>query len=84
LAAFWAGPAILPEKKYFCGGIVMTPLRQKMIEDMQLRGLSARTQESYVRVVRPARLTGSGRVLPQAAGSGERGRTAAVISVPEE
>jgi site-specific recombinase XerD len=30
----------------------MSALRQKMIEDMQLRGLSARTQESYVRVVR--------------------------------
>jgi integrase/recombinase XerD len=30
----------------------MTPLRQKMIEDMQLRGLSQRTQDSYVRVVR--------------------------------
>jgi integrase/recombinase XerD len=30
----------------------MTPLRQKMIEDMQLRGLSQRTQEAYVRVVR--------------------------------
>ena len=30
----------------------MTALRQKMIEDMQLRGLSARTQETYVRVVR--------------------------------
>lgn len=30
----------------------MTPLRQKMIEDMQLRGLSKRTQETYVRVVR--------------------------------
>jgi integrase/recombinase XerD len=30
----------------------MTPLRQKMIEDMQLRGLSVRTQDSYVRVVR--------------------------------
>ena len=30
----------------------MTPLRQKMIEDMQLRGKSKRTQESYVRVVR--------------------------------
>jgi site-specific recombinase XerD len=34
------------------GGIEMTALRQKMIEDMQLRGLSARTQESYIRVVR--------------------------------
>jgi len=30
----------------------MTPLRQKMIEDMQLQGLSERTQAAYVRVVR--------------------------------
>ena len=30
----------------------MTRLRQRMIEDMQLRGLSERTQESYVRAVR--------------------------------
>lgn len=30
----------------------MTHLRQRMIEDMQLRGLSERTQESYVRAVR--------------------------------
>jgi integrase/recombinase XerD len=30
----------------------MTPLRQRMIEDLQLRGLSARTQEIYVRAVR--------------------------------
>jgi site-specific recombinase XerD len=30
----------------------MSALRQKMIEDMQLRGLSARTQESYVGVIR--------------------------------
>ena len=29
-----------------------TPLRQKLIEDMQLRGLSTSTQENYVRVVR--------------------------------
>jgi len=29
-----------------------TPLRQRMIEDMQLRGLSEKTQESYVRAVR--------------------------------
>lgn len=29
----------------------MTKLRQKMIDDMQLRGLSPRTQESYARVV---------------------------------
>ncbi len=31
----------------------MTPLRQRMIEDLQLRGLSERTQEMYVRAVRP-------------------------------
>ena len=30
----------------------MTPLRQRMIDDMQLRGLSARTQEAYVAAVR--------------------------------
>ncbi len=30
----------------------MTPLREKMIEDMQLQGLSERTQGSYVSVVR--------------------------------
>jgi site-specific recombinase XerD len=30
----------------------MNPLRQRMIEDMQLRGLSARTQECYVNAVR--------------------------------
>ncbi len=29
-----------------------TPLRQKMIEDMQLRGLADRTQESYLLAVR--------------------------------
>jgi integrase/recombinase XerD len=30
----------------------MTPLRQRMIEDLQLRGLAAKTQDSYVRAVR--------------------------------
>ncbi|MCX6033920.1 MAG: hypothetical protein NTV38_02925 [Chloroflexi bacterium] len=29
-----------------------TPLRQKMIEDMQLRGLAGRTQEAYLLAVR--------------------------------
>ena len=29
----------------------MSPLQQRMIEDMQLRGLSARTQEAYARAV---------------------------------
>jgi hypothetical protein len=32
--------------------IARTPLRQRMIEDMQLRGFSTRTQESYVTAVR--------------------------------
>lgn len=30
----------------------MTPLRQKMIEDMQLRGLTDKTQDAYLRAVR--------------------------------
>jgi integrase/recombinase XerD len=30
----------------------MTPLRQRMIEDLQLRGLSRKTQDAYVRAVR--------------------------------
>jgi integrase/recombinase XerD len=30
----------------------MTPLRQRMIQDMQLRGVSARSQECYVAAVR--------------------------------
>jgi integrase len=34
------------------GGIAMTELRQKMIEALQLKGLSERTQEAYVRAVR--------------------------------
>jgi integrase/recombinase XerD len=29
----------------------MTPLRQHMLEDMQLRGLAARTQESYLAAI---------------------------------
>jgi len=32
--------------------IVMTPRRRRMIEDMQLRGLSGRTQGCYVAAVR--------------------------------
>src|SRR5215813_1571324 len=34
------------------GGIAMTELRQKMIEALQLKGFSERTQEAYVRAVR--------------------------------
>jgi len=30
----------------------MTPLRQRMTEDLQLRGLSTKTQDSYLRAVR--------------------------------
>ncbi len=30
----------------------VTPLRQRMLEDLQLRGLSARTQDTYLRTVR--------------------------------
>jgi integrase/recombinase XerD len=29
----------------------MTPLRQRMLDDLQLRGFSPRTQEAYVRAV---------------------------------
>jgi site-specific recombinase XerD len=32
--------------------MAMTPLREKMIEDLQLRGLAEKTQDSYVRAVR--------------------------------
>src|SRR5262245_52677488 len=34
------------------GGVPMTPLRQRMLETMQLRGLALRTQESYLSAVR--------------------------------
>src|SRR5437870_10434716 len=34
------------------GGRAMTELRKRMIESLQLRGLSERTQEAYVRAVR--------------------------------
>ena len=30
----------------------MTPLRQRMIEDLQLRGLAVKTQDAYLRAVR--------------------------------
>jgi hypothetical protein len=37
---------------FLSGGIAMTELRKRMIECLQLRGLSERTQEAYVRAVR--------------------------------
>jgi integrase/recombinase XerD len=36
----------------FAGGVAMTSLRQRMIEDMALRGFSPKTQEAYLRSVR--------------------------------
>ena len=33
-------------------GIPLSPLAQKMLQDMQLAGLSERTHESYLRAVR--------------------------------
>jgi hypothetical protein len=46
--------AIFPVKKSnsYTGGVAMTALRQRMVEDMQLRGLSPKTQEGYLRAVR--------------------------------
>src|SRR4051812_29222315 len=35
----------------FFGGPAMTPLRQRMLEDMQLRRLSPHTEEAYLRAV---------------------------------
>jgi hypothetical protein len=31
------------------GGITMTPLRRRMLEDMQLRGLAPKTQQAFTR-----------------------------------
>src|SRR5438445_271223 len=42
----------LMKDQFQSGGVTMTELRQRMIESLQLRGLSARTQEMYVRAVR--------------------------------
>ena len=42
------GVGLSPARK----GDAMTPLRQRMIEDMQLRRFSPRTQEAYVHAVR--------------------------------
>ena len=32
-------------------GVLMTPLRQKLIDEIQLRGFSPNTEDSYVRSV---------------------------------
>ena len=47
----------------------MTPLRQRMVEDMQLRGFSARTQEAYTHAVR--QLAGHFRKAPDRLGEEE-------------
>src|SRR6266704_1588118 len=44
--------SILPVSTLNSGGIAMTALRRRMIECLQLRGLSERTQDMYVRAVR--------------------------------
>jgi integrase/recombinase XerD len=44
-----ARPASTPAKRK---GIPLTPLAQKMLQDMQLAGLGERTHESYLRAVR--------------------------------
>jgi integrase/recombinase XerD len=35
----------------FFGGVTMTPLRQRMLDDMKMRNLSEHTQRAYVRVI---------------------------------
>ena len=57
----------------------MTPLRQRMIDDMQLRGLSARTQEAYVGGV--AQLAGYYHRSPR---RHHGGGAAAVFPLPDE
>ena len=57
----------------------MTELRRRMIEDLQLRGMSERTQEMYVRAVR--RLTST---LSHLTRADHRGRTAPVLPPSEE
>ena len=42
-------PSSTPAKRK---GIPLTPLAQKMLQDMQLAGLGERTHESYLRAVR--------------------------------
>jgi hypothetical protein len=43
---------MLSADRLFAGGVAMTDLRKRMMEDMQLRGLSAKTQVAYMRSVR--------------------------------
>ncbi len=57
----------------------MTVLRQKMIEDMQLRGFAERTQEAYLLAVQS-----TGEALSQTTRPDQRGRTTPIFLVPEE
>ena len=41
----------MPFVRFEEGGGLMTPLREKMVKAMQLRGLALSTQESYQRAV---------------------------------
>src|SRR4051812_32891089 len=45
------GRCLLMAFGFTSGGIVMTPLRQRMTEDMPLRGLAPATQQAYLRYV---------------------------------
>ena len=49
-----ASSAVLPASRRFLmhslpGSLTMTPLRRRIIEDMQVRNLSTRTQRNYLR-----------------------------------
>jgi len=43
---------LLEDSSLMIGGITMTPLRKRMMEDMQLHGFSKGTQEVYVSAIR--------------------------------
>ena len=51
----------------------VTPLRQRMLEDMRIRKLDPRTQVAYIRAVRKLR-----RLPAPLAGHGQRGRPAQI------
>ena len=57
----------------------MSELRKRMIECLQFRGLSERTQESYVRAVRQL-----AEHYHKVARPDHRGRTAPLLSLPQE
>src|SRR5581483_8153111 len=44
-------PSLRVQRCQFARGLPMTPLRQRMVEDMQIRNFSENTQESYLQQV---------------------------------